>query len=206
VPAADPEFDSHATDRLTLFSDAVVAIAITLLAIELPVPSSGTTAAFLTSVKDDSGHYAAFLISFQTIAASWSAHHDVFQHTRRVDVRLRQLNMMWLFTIVLIPFATKLLTSPGGESLTVHVFQYGFYALVQTVKAAILLAMLRHMTTHGLSEDLPAAGCQEGDRGLLGPDGSLRAVDPRLIRHLLRMGAVDRGPGGRELLVQAPPG
>jgi uncharacterized membrane protein len=125
VPAADPELDSRATDRLTLFSDAVVAIAITLLAIDLPVPSGATVPAFLRSVGDNSGHYWAFLISFQTIAASWGTHHEVFHYTRRVDARLRQLDLLWLFTIVLVPFATRLLTSPGHEDLTVRAFQYG---------------------------------------------------------------------------------
>jgi uncharacterized membrane protein len=64
--------ESRAADRLTLFSDAVVAIAITLLAIELPVPEGGTVSQFLESVRHEGGHYAAFLISFFAIAAAWS--------------------------------------------------------------------------------------------------------------------------------------
>jgi uncharacterized membrane protein len=75
VPDADEELQARATDRLMLFSDAVVAIAITLLAIDLPVPAGGTADAFLSSVGDYSGPYWAFLISFASIAAAWSGHH-----------------------------------------------------------------------------------------------------------------------------------
>jgi uncharacterized membrane protein len=155
VPAADPELDARTTDRLTLFSDAVVAIAITLLAIDLPVPVGATTQAFLHSVGAHKWEYFAFLLSFYTIAASWGSHHNVFQATRRVDPRLRQLDMGWLLTIVLVPFATRLLTSVGDENVTVQALQFGFYALVQVVKSGLLLEMLRYMTSRGLSVDLP---------------------------------------------------
>lgn len=107
------EAESRATDRLTLFSDAVVAIAITLLAIDLPVPEGGTVPLFWESVRHNSGHYAAFLISFFAIAAAWRDHHDIFKYVRRVDSRLRTLNTLWLLMIVLNPFATNLLTAPG---------------------------------------------------------------------------------------------
>jgi uncharacterized membrane protein len=151
----DPELESRATDRLTLFSDAVVAIAITLLAIDLPIPDGRTTAVFLSSVRVNAWDYLAFLITFVSIAGSWSTHHDVFRYTRRVDSRLRQLDMAWLLMIVLLPFAARLLGDSAGESQTVHAFRWGFYALVQTLESGILLAMLRYMNASGLSAGLP---------------------------------------------------
>jgi hypothetical protein len=117
MPDAEMEAESRATDRLTLFSDAVVAIAITLLAIDLPVPEGGTVPLFWESVRHNGGHYAAFLISFFAIAAAWRDHHDIFKYVRRVDSRLRTLNTFWLLMIVLNPFATKLLTAPGHPDL-----------------------------------------------------------------------------------------
>jgi uncharacterized membrane protein len=139
---------SRAVDRLVYFSDAVIAIAITLLAIDLPVPAGDTVAGFWSSVRDNEGHYAAFLISFMVIAAAWSNHHDLFRYVTRIDPRLRTLNIAWLMTIVLNPFATKLLTSPGHEALDVHAFQFGFYALLQFLASVLLLAMLRHLWTY----------------------------------------------------------
>jgi hypothetical protein len=60
--------ESRAMERLTFFSDAVVAIAITLLALDLPVPEGDTFSVFWSSVHRNAGHYAAFLISFFVIA------------------------------------------------------------------------------------------------------------------------------------------
>ena len=121
------DYEARAADRLTLFSDAVVAIAITLLAIDLPVPEGHAVPEFWSSVRHDGGHYAAFLISFFVIAGAWRDHHDIFRYVRRVDSRLRTINTFWLLMIVLNPFATRLLTVPGHETLQVHALRFGFY-------------------------------------------------------------------------------
>jgi TMEM175 potassium channel family protein len=139
------ESDARAAERLTFFSDAVIAIAITLLAIELPLPQGATVSEFLHSVKLDAGHYAAFLISFVAIAAAWDSHHDIFRYVRRVDTRARTLNTAWLLTIILTPFGTRLLTDGGQATVPLR---FGFYALVQFFDSALLLALLRHMITH----------------------------------------------------------
>lgn len=64
--------EERATDRLIFFTDAVVAIAITLLALELPVPSGRNVSEFWRSVREHHDEYLAFLISFFVISASWS--------------------------------------------------------------------------------------------------------------------------------------
>jgi TMEM175 potassium channel family protein len=138
----DLESDARAAERLTFFSDAVIAIAITLLAIELPLPEGPDVHHFWKSVQADDGHYAAFLISFIAIAAAWNSHHDIFRYVRRVDTRARTLNTAWLLMIILTPFATRLLTA--GVQATVPL-RFGFYALVQFLDSALLLALLRHM-------------------------------------------------------------
>ena len=131
----------------------MVAIAITLLAIELPVPEGDTVPVFWSSVRHNDGHYAAFLISFLVIAAAWSNHHDLFRYVNRTDTRLRAFNTAWLLTIVLNPFATKLLTDSG--SLDTHALRFGFYALVQVLESLALLAILKHMTARGQAPDTP---------------------------------------------------
>jgi uncharacterized membrane protein len=138
----DLETDARAAERLTFFSDAVIAIAMTLLAIELPLPEGHSVHAFWVSVRHDDGHYGSFLISFIAIAAAWNSHHDMFRYVRRVDTRARTLNTSWLLMIVLTPFATRLLTIGGSPTIGLR---FGFYALVQLLDSALLLAMLRHM-------------------------------------------------------------
>ena len=149
------DYDARAADRLTLFSDAVVAIAITLLAIELPIPEGGTAPEFWASVRHDAGHYAAFLISFLVIAAAWRDHHDIFRYVRRVDSRLLTLNFGWLLMIVLNPFATRLLTAPGHPDLQAHALRFGFYALLQVLVSALMFAMVAHMLSRELAPGIP---------------------------------------------------
>jgi uncharacterized membrane protein len=138
----------------------VTAIAITLLALDLPTPHGATVSAFWSSVRQNDLTYLAFLVSFITIASSWSDHHDAFKHIRRADARLRTLNMCWLLTIIIVPSATRLLTGNGNDSLTVHAFRWGFYALVQVLTSAALFAMVRHMISHHLQE--PGTGQPDG--------------------------------------------
>ena len=157
MPDDELEAESRATDRLTLFSDAVVAIAITLLAIDLPLPEGVTVTEFWASVRHNDGHYAAFLISFFAIAAAWRDHHDIFRYVTRVDSRLRTLNTFWLLMIVLNPFATNLLTAPGHPDLDTHALRFGFYALLQVLESGLIFVMLAHMLSHGLAPRTPRA-------------------------------------------------
>jgi uncharacterized membrane protein len=90
VPPADAdeirlirdEVDFAAAERLTFFSDAVVAIAITLLALELPVPHNGSTTEVLHEMDNHLMAYVAFFISFAVIGQHWAAHHAVFRWIR----------------------------------------------------------------------------------------------------------------------------
>jgi uncharacterized membrane protein len=157
VSNAEPESEQRAVDRLTIFSDAVAAIAITLLAIDLPVPAGDTVSEFLSSARHNSGHYAAFLISFFAIAGAWSQHHDIFRYAKRMDGRLRMINTEWLLMIVLIPFATKLLTAHGNPTLDTHALRFGFYALLQALASATMLWMLRHMLSRDQLPGIPAS-------------------------------------------------
>jgi uncharacterized membrane protein len=157
VSNAELESEQRAVDRLTIFSDAVVAIAMTLLAIDLPVPAGDTVSEFLSSARHNGGHYAAFLISFFAIAGAWSQHHDIFRYAKRMDGRLRTINTEWLLMIVLIPFATKLLTTRGHPSLGAHALRFGFYALLQALASGAVLGMLRHMLSRAQLPGIPAS-------------------------------------------------
>lgn len=132
-----PETDRGAAERLTFFSDAVVAIAITLLAIELPVPEGETSAEFLASVQASGFEYLAFAISFVVIANHWAAHHRVFRWVRRADSPVIGLNLLWLFLVVINPFLTRVLTE--GD---VDLVRFGAYALAQGVQMITFAVMV----------------------------------------------------------------
>jgi uncharacterized membrane protein len=149
-------FESRATDRLVAFSDAVVAIAITLLALDLPVPTGATMSKFLNSVSNNIEHYVAFLISFVVIAAAWRRYHGVFRYIERVDAQVRNYNVLWLLMIILTPFATRLLTTPGRSAVGPQALQFGFYALLQVLSSAALLLTVHHAAAHDLqASDTP---------------------------------------------------
>lgn len=76
-------------ERTVYFSDAVIAIAMTLLAIELPLPQGVTPVAVWHSFVSNLGEeYLAFLISFAVIGAFWYQHHRYFERVARVDTAL----------------------------------------------------------------------------------------------------------------------
>jgi uncharacterized membrane protein len=141
---------SRASDRLITFTDAVVAIAITLLALDLPVPTGRTVPGLWASVMSDSGQYLAFLISFFAIAGGWSQHHELFRYARSTDAPMKSLHLAWLLTIIVLPFATKLLFDRETIDQGVRALHWGFYALVQFLESAALLAMVRRMVSRDM--------------------------------------------------------
>jgi uncharacterized membrane protein len=146
------ELESGAADRLIAFADAVVAIGLTLLALELPVPEGRTAEEVWHSFGDHWSEYFAFLLSFYVIARLWGAHHHVMRYARLSDERLRTLNLLWLLVIVVEPAATKLLVGEHQDTLGAHAIRWDTYAAVQVLASAAFLAMVHHMVNGGLAD------------------------------------------------------
>ncbi|WP_089099251.1 TMEM175 family protein [Streptomyces hyaluromycini] len=100
-------------ERLIYFSDAVVAIAITLLALELPVPTGEVhgNSGVLHFLREHLAEYTAFLVSFWAVAIHWMIHQRLFRYATGLSGGAIRWNLLWLLAIVLMPFTTKLLTS-----------------------------------------------------------------------------------------------
>jgi uncharacterized membrane protein len=126
-----------AAERQTLFSDAVIAIAITLLALELPVPEGVTNAQLWDAARENRPEYIAFLISFVVIWAHWAGHHRIFRYVTSFDPRLGRLNILWLLLQVLTPFASKVISGDDAYQA-----RFGFYALIQALASLIFMAMI----------------------------------------------------------------
>jgi uncharacterized membrane protein len=136
----DQEVRAIAAERLTFFADAVIAIAITLLALELPLPDGDTNAEVLRSVAEQREEYIAFLISFVVIGAHWSGHHRVFRYVTSLNGTLGTLSLYWLLMQVVTPFATKVITGDGGFQV-----RFIFYAVVQAIAGLLFLLMIREI-------------------------------------------------------------
>jgi uncharacterized membrane protein len=134
------EARTAAADRLTMFVDAVIAIALTLLALELPVPAGDTTGAMLSSALAHGKEYLAFALSFTVIAAHWRAHHEIFRYVRSLSPRLTSLTFAWLFAQVLMPFATRVLTADGAFPP-----RFSLYAFVQVLASASFALIVREI-------------------------------------------------------------
>ena len=97
-------------ERLILFSDAVFAIAITLLVLEIKVPdipgNSVTDALLLQSLDQLLPKFAGFIVSFFIIGLYWTIHHRMFGAVVNYTRRLIWLNLFFLFAVVLMPFST----------------------------------------------------------------------------------------------------
>ncbi|MGE5858391.1 MAG: TMEM175 family protein [Solirubrobacterales bacterium] len=118
------------TNRLEAFSDGVFAIAITLLVLELNVPTGDD---LWHQLKDEWPSFAAFFVSFWVIGIIWVNHHGVLDHLARADRGVLYLNLLLLFTVVFIPFPTALLAehlkSGKDEHVAAFVYSGAFLAM-----------------------------------------------------------------------------
>jgi TMEM175 potassium channel family protein len=96
-------------ERIIVFSDGVVAIAITLLILPLTEIHPAEDATLADIVVENSAALGAFALSFAVIANYWTIHHDLFRPLRRQNGRIVLLNMFWLAAIVFLPFPTALI-------------------------------------------------------------------------------------------------
>ena len=138
MTGAKPRSRLPPSDRMIAFTDAAVAIALTLLVLPLVdiVPEaarSGEPA--VQVVTENVATIGSFLLSFVVIARFWSAHHRLFGYDHRLTRALVQLNLLWVLTIAVLPFPTEMIAS-----FNAHGFVADFYL-------AVLLACSTSLTT-----------------------------------------------------------
>ena len=140
-----PADDERGLERLIFFSDAVFAIAITLLALDLRLPT-GIGALSNSQLWDQlmgSWHkYLAFVISFLAIGTFWMAHHRKFRLIQRYDRGLLALNLLFLMVIAFVPFPTWVISESGNRTATI------FYALTMVLAGLMLSDVWWYASRH----------------------------------------------------------
>jgi uncharacterized membrane protein len=138
-------------ERMILFSDAVFAIAITLLIIEIKfpeMPEHGTASADIFSVyKPLLKQFAAFTISFFFIGVSWARHLKMFKYLRAYDDRVIFLNLASLFFIVTFPFSASAMTHFRPSFMFPVVIYFGNVAMIFVANFLLSHYIFRHKTS-----------------------------------------------------------
>jgi uncharacterized membrane protein len=121
--------------RTEAFSDGVIAVAITLLALDLHVPSANSAASLAHELGQQWPSYAAYVVSFLTIGIIWINHHAMLRRLVAVDHAIVMLNIVLLMTIVLLPFSTALLSEylKAGEGDHLAAAIYGGSLLLMSL-------------------------------------------------------------------------
>ena len=137
--------------RVVTFSDAVFAVAITLLVLNIlpyadfassPTPNAQE---LIRQLRSSTFLFQLFsyVLSFYIIGIYWQRHHWIFQHIVRGDGGLLWLNLTLLLFIVFLPFPTNLLGQLGGTSVVA-----AFYAGVLLILSVVQLLLWEYAASH----------------------------------------------------------
>jgi uncharacterized membrane protein len=127
--------------RIVAFSDGVFSIAITLLVLGLTVKPGLAEGEVGDAIWDQRDNFIAFAISFAVIGRFWLVHHRFFGEVKAFDGRLIGLNMLYLASIVLIPFGSQVLGDYGGTTAAVVLY-------AANLSAVILIGLLMMADAH----------------------------------------------------------
>ena len=136
-------------NRLEAFSDGVIAIALTIMVLELKVPHEVTVASLLEVLP----HFLGYALSFLYIAIYWNNHHHMLHTARKVNGATLWANNHLLFWLTMVPFATAMVGEHPLETLPL-----ALYSLVLWMSGAayfILAKVIAHQ--HGSHPEMEAA-------------------------------------------------
>ncbi|MFT3827386.1 MAG: TMEM175 family protein [Chitinophagaceae bacterium] len=144
-------------DRIALFSDAIFAIAITLLIIEIKVPVLEGSEVNDHELWKALGHllpeFIGFFISFLVIGVYWLTHHRLFKFIVRVNQKLLWGNLLFMLPIVVMPFSTAFFSEYYNSSLKLPLLIYAANILLAGLFIFRLWRMV-YQPKNGLSEGL----------------------------------------------------
>lgn len=143
----------HDPERVGMFSDAVFAIAITLLVLEIPRPSEDDFADLGGFLADHEGSFLAFALAFLMLWFSWRAHHALFDQLHRVSQPILLLHVPLLLFSAFLPYTMNL----WSETTSTHSAPAESVALALALFAgteAILMACQGALFTLALAQGL----------------------------------------------------
>lgn len=149
-------------ERLKVFTDAVVAIAMTLLILPLlDSISDAQSAEYLTGfwLAGEAPQLFAFVLSFVLIANFWMTHHRLFDRVERVTNALVWLTIAWMFTIVWLPVATALLGQLDVDAVQ-EVVYIGSLLAASLVLLVTRVYIRRHPELHSIPDESLREGMQ----------------------------------------------
>jgi len=156
------------TSRVEAFSDGVIAIAITLLVLEIGVDPADLADPW-RALADQWPSYLAYVTSFLTVGSVWLAHHSLFSRLREVDATLMRLNIALLMLVSFLPFPTQLVADALTESEAAERAAVVVYGAVALSIELVLATMARHVASQpglaGDGEEARAPGARK--RGFL---------------------------------------
>ncbi|MFD9325060.1 TMEM175 family protein [Streptomyces sp. NPDC060065] len=141
-------------ERLLFFGDAVFAIAITLLTLDITVPEGLADSEVGAALRDAVPKMGSYLLSFAVIGALWLAQHALFHLVAALDRWLLNLYLALLAVVAALPFPTRLLNEYGGTAAATV-----FYAATITLAIALLAAMAARLLAR---PSLAAAAAEPG--------------------------------------------
>jgi uncharacterized membrane protein len=134
------------TSRLEAFSDGVIAVAITLLVLNISVPNLSPGETLAHELAKQWPSYAAYVTTFLTIGIIWVNHHVMISRLRETDRTILFLNLLLLMSIAVLPFAASLmaqyLRGSSGQHLAAGIYGGAFLAMAMffaSLNAHILL-------------------------------------------------------------------
>src|SRR3954454_5886926 len=133
--------DEVAFETLLFFSDAVFAIAITLLALDLRLPAGD--GALLARLRDLGPAYYSFGTSFLAIGLYWMGHHRMFRSVVRYDAALVVLNLLLLMCVAFVPFPSAVIGEYDNRTADV------FYALTLAVTGLVSAGLWLYASAGG---------------------------------------------------------
>ncbi len=141
--------DGAEFDRIAFFSDAIYAIAMTLLALDLRIdhlaaPVDAPSSMF-AALDDLFPKFVAYFVGFLLLARYWKSHHGFFGRLKAVDSRLLTLNLTYLGFVALLPFPTSLIGAYEENPISVVLF-----SLNMAIISGLETVSLRHAYRAGL--------------------------------------------------------
>ena len=131
----------RALGRIGAFSDGVMAVAITLLVLNLQVPTLNHGQSLGDALVDLLPSLGAFLLAFALVGRFWVVHHNLFEKLRGFDSTVMVLNLGFLAAIVLIPFSAELYDTYTSDALAAAVLgaNLGLAAMAHSAMTAHVL-------------------------------------------------------------------